>query len=167
MGACLRANFSTRSIRLMQRSSSLMVHSSYCWNRCETYLDSSLMGKVMVGCLVFHASRSASGLADFCPFLQGLVLQAFFKTLRSQRYPPTGGVQPTIFWEMPPPQTWSQTDQSPMSVNWSLWSLPCNSSSTYFSMLKFLSSIEKLASKLASFSYSVFFVIFDDQISNM
>jgi len=108
---------STRSIRLIHKSSSFMLHSSYCWNRWDIYLASSLTGSEIVGCFYFQSSLGTSILSFFCPGLHGLVLHFFVSLIGGLIHlcPASGGLHPFHLTISPPPHTWSQTLQSPKS----------------------------------------------------
>lgn len=117
IGALGKPNLSTRSCRLIHKSSSLILHSSYCWKRWDIYLASSFTGRDIVGCFYFQASSGTSIFSFFWPGLQGVVLQALDSLIGGLWHlcPATGGLHPLYFTMLPPPQTWSQMLQSPRS----------------------------------------------------
>lgn len=81
IGAVLMPNLRPKSALLIHKSSSLILHSSYCWNLCDTYLDSNLAGNVIIGCLYIHSLSGTSTFPPPWPLVHGWVLQAFFSLI--------------------------------------------------------------------------------------
>jgi len=153
----------------IHKSSSLILHSSYCWNRWDTYRASSLGGRVIVGCAYFQVSSIWSILSWFSKGWQGDVLQdldIFIGARGWQRWPATGNLQPILrhLCCVPPPHTWSHTLQSPKSTsifssNGLVWSfIYLSRSKLSISIVKFLSSV--ISSFVKGFSILSFLALY-------